>query len=96
MSTTTRPRRGEIWWVNLEPTVGSEIRKKRPVVVISSDAINRLRLPVPLPGDPYQHHLNSRAKISQKVTNIAATNGPITKPLMPNRAKPPSVDSSTR
>jgi mRNA interferase MazF len=28
-------RRGEIWLVNLDPTVGSEIKKKRPCVVVS-------------------------------------------------------------
>jgi mRNA interferase MazF len=37
-----KPNRGEIWLVNLEPTVGAEIRKTRPVVVISSDAIGKL------------------------------------------------------
>ena len=31
-------KRGEIWLVNLDPTIGAEIRKTRPVVVISSDA----------------------------------------------------------
>ena len=31
------PKRGEIWWANLEPTRGQEINKKRPVVVLSSD-----------------------------------------------------------
>lgn len=52
MSTTTRPRRGEIWLVNLDPTIGAEIRKKRPAVVISSDAIGRLpiKLCVPVTG----------------------------------------------
>lgn len=30
-----RVRRGEIWFVDLDPTVGSEIRKTRPCVVIS-------------------------------------------------------------
>ncbi len=34
-------KRGEIWWVNLDPTVGSEIKKRRPCVVISNDASNR-------------------------------------------------------
>lgn len=34
------PRRGDVFWVNLDPTVGSEIRKKRPAVVISNDAAN--------------------------------------------------------
>lgn len=52
MSTTTRLRRGEIWLVNLDPTVGSEIQKKRPVVIISSDAIGKLpiKLCVPITG----------------------------------------------
>ncbi len=32
--------RGEIWLVNLDPTVGSEIRKSRPCVVISPSELN--------------------------------------------------------
>ena len=28
-------RRGEVWLVNLDPTIGSEIRKSRPCVIIS-------------------------------------------------------------
>ena len=34
-------RRGEVWWVNFEPSLGGEIRKKRPAVIISNDAANR-------------------------------------------------------
>ncbi len=34
-------RRGEVWWVNLEPAVGGEIRKKRPAVIVSNDAANK-------------------------------------------------------
>lgn len=37
-----RPRRGEIWIVNLDPTQGAEIRKSRPAVIISSDGVGRL------------------------------------------------------
>ncbi|MGB8520773.1 MAG: type II toxin-antitoxin system PemK/MazF family toxin [Candidatus Tumulicola sp.] len=33
-------RRGEIWWVELDPAVGSELRKKRPCVVVQRDAAN--------------------------------------------------------
>jgi len=33
--------RGEVWWVNFEPSIGGEIRKKRPVVIISNDASNK-------------------------------------------------------
>jgi mRNA interferase MazF len=36
-------RRGDIWWVNLDPTQGSEISKTRPAVVISANALNRGR-----------------------------------------------------
>lgn len=32
--------RGEVWLVNLDPTVGSEIRKSRPCVVISPPELN--------------------------------------------------------
>jgi mRNA interferase MazF len=32
--------RGEIWWVNLDPSVGGQIRKKRPAVIVSNDASN--------------------------------------------------------
>ena len=35
--------RGSIYWVNLNPTQGSEIRKKRPCVVITADPLNRVR-----------------------------------------------------
>ena len=33
--------RGEVWWVNFEPSTGGEIRKKRPAVIISNDASNK-------------------------------------------------------
>lgn len=33
-------RRGEVYWVNLDPTIGSEIRKTRPALVVSPDDMN--------------------------------------------------------
>lgn len=33
-------KRGEIWLVNLDPTVGSEIRKSRPCVIVSPPELN--------------------------------------------------------
>lgn len=35
------PRRGDVYWVNLDPVVGSEIRKTRPAVIVSNDSCNR-------------------------------------------------------
>ena len=33
--------RGEVWWVNFDPSIGGEIRKRRPAIIISNDASNR-------------------------------------------------------
>ena len=32
--------RGEVWWVSFDPSVGGEIRKRRPAVIVSNDASN--------------------------------------------------------
>jgi mRNA interferase MazF len=42
-TTPVAVRRGEVWWVNLDPARGSEIRKTRPAVVMTADALNRAR-----------------------------------------------------
>ena len=34
-------KRGEVWWVEFDPAVGSEIRKTRPAIIVSNDAANR-------------------------------------------------------
>jgi mRNA interferase MazF len=34
-------RRGEVWWVNFEPSIRGEIRKQRPAVIVSNDASNK-------------------------------------------------------
>jgi mRNA interferase MazF len=33
--------RGEVWWVNFDPSIGGEIRKKRPAVIVSNNAANQ-------------------------------------------------------
>ena len=33
--------RGEVWWVNFDPSIGGEIRKRRPAVLLSNDASNK-------------------------------------------------------
>ena len=42
-------QRGEIWLVNLDSTIGSEIRKTRPAVIISSDLVGILPVKVIVP-----------------------------------------------
>jgi len=41
--TEPKIKRGDIWWVSLDPTQGSEIKKTRPCVVLTHDTLNRLR-----------------------------------------------------
>jgi mRNA interferase MazF len=47
-------KRGEIWLINLDPTIGAEIRKTRPAVVISVDAMGILPLRVIVPVTGWQ------------------------------------------
>jgi mRNA interferase MazF len=41
--------KGEIWLINLDPTLGAEIRKKRPGVIVNEDAVGILPLRVIVP-----------------------------------------------
>ena len=34
-------KRGDVWWVNFEPSIGGEIHKQRPAVIVSNDVSNR-------------------------------------------------------
>jgi mRNA interferase MazF len=41
--------RGEVWLVNLDPTIGAEIQKTRPAVIVNDDAVGILPLKVIVP-----------------------------------------------
>jgi len=34
------PRRGEVWWVAFDPSIGGEIQKTRPAIILSNNAAN--------------------------------------------------------
>ncbi len=36
-----KPKRGDVWWVNFDPSVGSEVQKKRPAIIVSNDSSNK-------------------------------------------------------
>jgi mRNA interferase MazF len=64
--------RGELWQVSFDPTIGEEIRKTRPAVVISSDAMGilNLRVVVPLTGwQPDFAHLPWMTRIDPSSDN---------------------------
>lgn len=46
---TTMPLRGEVWRIRFDPAEGDEIRKVRTGVVISENAVGRLRLKIVVP-----------------------------------------------
>ena len=49
------PKRGETWWVNLDPARGPEIKKHRPRAIVSADWLNSKRstpVVVPLSASP--------------------------------------------
>lgn len=42
-------RNGDIYWVNLDPSIGDEVRKKRPVIVLNAGHVKHLRLAIVVP-----------------------------------------------
>ena len=50
------PQRGEIWLVSFDPTVGAEIKKTRPAIVISSNAVGRLPVKLVAPITDWKQH----------------------------------------
>ena len=42
-------KQGEVWLINLDPTVGSEIKKTRPAIIVNDNALEKLPLKIILP-----------------------------------------------
>src|SRR6185295_5139447 len=49
MARISAMRKGDVWLINLDPTIGAEIKKTRPAVIVSEDAIGVLPLKVVVP-----------------------------------------------
>ena len=62
------PKRGEIWLINLDPTIGAEIKKTRPAVVVNSDYIGKLPLKLVVPITNWGHK-NSELRIQNSELN---------------------------
>ncbi len=68
------PRRGEVWWVDLEPVRGRELAKRRPALVVSPDEMNRglgtaIVAPITTTIRPWATRYN--VKISGKLRSVA-------------------------
>jgi mRNA interferase MazF len=49
------PRRGEVWWIRLDPARGSEIAQTRPCLILSTNVVNERRrtvVVIPLSSSP--------------------------------------------
>ncbi len=49
-------KRGEIWLLNLDPTIGAEIKKTRPCVIINVDRLAKLPLKIIVPITDWKSH----------------------------------------
>lgn len=49
-------QRGEVWLINLDPTIGAEIKKSRPAIIVNDDAIGILPLKVIVPVTEWKEH----------------------------------------
>lgn len=76
-------KRGDVWWVNFDPSIGGEIRKQRPTVIVSNDAanqfLNRVQV-VPLtsstsklyPGETYVTFRGKKGKaMADQLTTVS-------------------------
>ncbi|MDW7754553.1 MAG: type II toxin-antitoxin system PemK/MazF family toxin [Brevefilum sp.] len=59
--------RGEVWLINLDPTVGAEIKKSRPAVIVNVDEVGVLPLRVIVPITTWKDHY-SQAPWLVKIT----------------------------
>jgi mRNA interferase MazF len=49
-------KRSEVWLINLDPTVGAEIKKTRPAVIVNADQLGKLPLKVIVPITDWKSH----------------------------------------
>ena len=49
-------KQNEIWLINLDPTIGAEINKTRPAVIVNDDALGKLPLKIIVPITDWKDH----------------------------------------
>ena len=54
------PRRGEVWDVNFDPTIGTEIQKVRPAVVVNINSIRHLQIRLVAPITTWKAHFSGK------------------------------------
>jgi mRNA interferase MazF len=79
LSIPESPQRGEVWLVNFDPTIGSEIRKVRPAVIVSSNTIGRLPIKLVAPITDWKDvfgrnswHLKLKPNVTNGLSKVSA------------------------
>lgn len=49
-------KKGDIWRINLDPTIGAEIKKTRPCIILNNDMVGKLALKVIAPLTDFKEH----------------------------------------
>jgi mRNA interferase MazF len=49
-------KQSEIWLINLDPTIGAEIKKTRPAIIVNDDALGKLPLKIIVPFTDWKEH----------------------------------------
>lgn len=83
-------KRGEIWLVNLDPVLGAEIRKTRPVVVVNSDAVGVLPIRLVAPITEWKDYF--AGNVWHVKLESDATNG-LTKPSVVDTLQLRGIDT---
>jgi mRNA interferase MazF len=47
---------GEVWLINLDPTIGAEIKKTRPAIIVNDDRLGKLPLKIIVPLTDWKEH----------------------------------------
>src|ERR1700730_6550656 len=74
-------QRGDVWWVDFNPSVGGEIQKIRPAIIVSNDAFNKVMnrvQVVPITSNtskcyPCEAYVEIDGKISKAMADQLAT-----------------------
>lgn len=72
-------KQSEIWLIDLEPTKGAEIQKKRPAIIVNDDRLGKLPLKVIVPITDWKDHYDIApwmVKIEPNTTNGLLKNSP--------------------
>ena len=66
-------KQGEIWLVNFDPSIGTEIQKTRPCVVINDDRLGRFGIKIVVPLTEWKEYLSNYPWVIKIINN--QTNG---------------------